>query len=866
LTPLQQTARAYLDRQWVVLVLPYRTKHRLPEGWPELRLTAEQCDRILGTGRHNLGVHLGPPSAFLADLDLDTEQARRLAQTPGWLPRTPAVFGRSGSPRSHFLYTAPDGPAEATDGLKHQSLEGADVVTHAELRWGPGWQTIFPGSAHDATGEDIVWMPDPADDGSDAHAARRPAPWDVPVPTIAGWAELLRAAGRIAAGSLLARCWPDFRSQRLRNRVTLALAGAILRDPAWTAERLWDFLRPVLEVSGAEDEYPVRWGTIRKTGKNLAAGRRCVGWNELLTQHHLTSADVDLLKRWLQLAPAPDEDVVQIAAQNAAHTNGRATPTAAAGAIAGGASQYSGAAAAAVGGGQAGTGQRVEIELVPDDVAGNTAATIAGVEAANTAASPPRLFDHGGGLARLVRTVPEPGRGTGASPPHGALTIQPLATGALLTNELLHLCDFVENRGRRSQPTTPPPALQTNLAATPASHWRIPRLTRLADTPVYTADGRLLLDDGFDAASGVYVELAPELRGLSVPAAPSRADVDGAVAELLAGVWKYFPFRGAADKANALAGALTPLLRAIIDGATPLHAITASTPGTGKTWLAHSMARPFAGDRIGEYAPIPGAESETELVKKLTGYFKEGLPAILVDNGDGFASSPTLANATTRRRWRERLLGGNAISDYPIDVLWLFTGNNPQFDTAMARRIVPIELQPMAEDATVRPDIPPDHQGEGWLVAQRRRQVEALLVLVAWWRTQPAAPYRGPVLGGYESWARTLGAVFQCCGVPDFLANIADARTRSSASDENCRHFFGVWWRTFADTEVTADEAWTKVGVLTDIVDELPVRNEPPVRALGRFLLRQCGRIYAGKRLVSGGQTHGRRRWTLADP
>jgi hypothetical protein len=449
----------------------------------------------------------------------------------------------------------------------------------------------------------------------------------------------------------------------------------------------------------------------------------------------------------------------------------------------------------------------------------------------------------------------------------GALVLQPLTSGALLLNELLELCDFVEARGKRLVPTTPGQALLQNLLATPTWRWRVPPLSRLVDTPVFTADARLLWRDGYDPRSGIRLALAPELQGLSVPVAPSGADAAAALVVVFGVVWKHFPFRGAADKANALAGALTPLLRALIDESTPLHAVLASTPGTGKSLLARSLASPFVGDRLAEYTPIfGGAREEGELRKEVTSFLSQGVGGILFDNARGPITGSALEGALTRRRWTDRLLGGNLTGDYPITALWLLTANNPEFTFESARRTVPVFLDPLAEDPTVRPDIPDDQQGEGWLRAQRRRLVEALLTLAFRWQAQPPAPYRGAVLGGYEAWSRTVGAVLEACGVPDFLANVADFRAQWATEDSAWRDFVLAWQAAHGDAGVTAEQLWTSVGVLGDYFDEVAERGKEPAKSLGRLLLHRMGRIYAAKRITrSPARVHGRWVWSLAD-
>lgn len=511
-------------------------------------------------------------------------------------------------------------------------------------------------------------------------------------------------------------------------------------------------------------------------------------------------------------------------------------------------------------------GRRIEVELVEDDVRGNTEAILTAVRTTN--APHPTLFNYGGILARLV-TAPSLPQGQAVHGLRGgALTVQPLTTAPLLFNQLIELVDLVRAKGRQLVPAVPDYALLQNLLATPIARWDAPPLSRLVDTPVYAPDGRLLWQDGYDPPSGIWVALAPELCGLHVPRLPSRQHVDVAFGVLVDDVWGHFPFRSGADVANALACALTPLLRMLIDGPTPLFAVVSSTPGTGKSLLARSLAYPFVGDRLAEYTPIFGTKEEPELRKQLTSYLSQGVGGILFDNAKGAVSGGTLEGALTRRHWTDRLLGGNVTGDFPITVLWLLTANNPEFTFESARRTVPVFLRPTAEDPTRRPDIAADRQGEGWLRAQRKRVVEALLTLCVWWRAQPSPPaYRGAVLGGYENWSRTVGAVLEACGVPDFLANLDDFRAQWAGEDGGWRDFVVAWDAKHGGDWVTAEQLWLSVAVFGDYFDDVAERGKEPAKSLGRLLHHRMGRIYAGKRITrSGSRVHGRWTWSLAAP
>ena len=56
-----------------------------------------------------------------------------------------------------------------------------------------------------------------------------------------------------------------------------------------------------------------------------------------------------------------------------------------------------------------------------------------------------------------------------------------------------------------------------------------------------------------------------------------------------------FPFADDASKCHALATILTPLVRRLVRGPTPLLLALASTPGTGKTLLMAALSQIISG-------------------------------------------------------------------------------------------------------------------------------------------------------------------------------------------------------------------------------------------------------------------------------
>jgi len=173
----------------------------------------------------NIGVLLGEPSNDLVDIDLDCDEAIRLA--PKFLPKTGAVFGRKSRPRSHRLYVAP--------GAKTKKFSCADAML-VELR-STGAQTLFPPSVH-PEGEKIRWYRLDSFEEVDAD-------------------DLVASCENLAAACLLVRRWP---AKGSRQDIALALAGAMLRAEL-AAEFAERFIELVAKAAG-DDEVDKRVSTV----------------------------------------------------------------------------------------------------------------------------------------------------------------------------------------------------------------------------------------------------------------------------------------------------------------------------------------------------------------------------------------------------------------------------------------------------------------------------------------------------------------------------------------------------------------------------------------------------------------------------
>jgi Bifunctional DNA primase/polymerase, N-terminal len=207
-------AQAYLERGWVPVPVPHRTKGPTDEGWQKRKIREDNLAQYFDREPLNIGVQLGRESGGLCDVDLDCAEAIALAEY--LLPPTNAVFGRRSKPASHRLYITKLCDTEQRAVIKYGepralARDGAEEATLVELRIGggdKGAQTIFPGSVH-PSGEHVRW---------DSEGE----------PETVDGAVLKQSVAMLAAGALLVRHYPN---SGLRHEAALVLGGALARVP-----------------------------------------------------------------------------------------------------------------------------------------------------------------------------------------------------------------------------------------------------------------------------------------------------------------------------------------------------------------------------------------------------------------------------------------------------------------------------------------------------------------------------------------------------------------------------------------------------------------------------------------------------------
>lgn len=141
-----QAARFYHAKGWSPIPIPHATKAPVLKNWSSLRFTEADLPAHFNGQPQNIGILLGEASNWLVDVDLDHPLCVAMAEQ--YLPRTPAIFGRAGKRRSHWIYKV----SSAVESKRYRSKTAGMLL---ELR-SSGLQTVFPPSTH-VSEEAIEW-------------------------------------------------------------------------------------------------------------------------------------------------------------------------------------------------------------------------------------------------------------------------------------------------------------------------------------------------------------------------------------------------------------------------------------------------------------------------------------------------------------------------------------------------------------------------------------------------------------------------------------------------------------------------------------------------------------------------------------
>jgi len=397
---------------------------------------------------------------------------------------------------------------------------------------------------------------------------------------------------------------------------------------------------------------------------------------------------------------------------------------------------------------------------------------------------------------------------------------------------------------------SPPPDIITGVLS--RRSWPFPGLVGITETPVLRPDGTFHTTHGYDPSTGLY-HWAPGRAPIEISLTPTGDELAAAVA-LIDDMLCDFPWSTTADRANAWALMLTPIVRPII-GLAPLALLDAPQPGSGKTILA-TIATIVATGRPAAMQPF--STNDEELEKRITTMLLAGVTTIAFDNVEGTIRSPILAGALTVNTWQGRMLGRNESVEVPNRVTWLATGNNIDVGGDMARRCYRIRLEPHGAALGRSYKHTPL---EPWVTEHRNELVAALCTIIrSWWVAgRPQAP-NAAKLDSYDAWAAHIAGILHHAGVGGFLTNQEDFRRHNDREAAGWEAFLGTWMHQYGpDRELTVK---TLVGFMASPDSELRAALPDDLAEhwdtkgfsvrFGKALAKRAGRLYGdtGLRIV----------------
>jgi hypothetical protein len=309
--------------------------------------------------------------------------------------------------------------------------------------------------------------------------------------------------------------------------------------------------------------------------------------------------------------------------------------------------------------------------------------------------------------------------------------------------------------------------------------------------------------------SGVYYDEAPELAGIEPET--DREVIDAALDDLVTD----FPFRDAASRENFYGLLLTPLLRPLLEGNVPFHLITSPLERTGKTKLVEEL---LGGIVLGRPTPalqLSGSEEERE--KRIIGLLVQGEIIVHLDNLREQLDSGALASLLTSSAYSGRMLYSQKILTLPNHMTVVGSGNNVRMTGELAKRSVPILLQPSDESPELRTAFAHPNLRE-YVRSNRRLILSCLLGMIANWEAA-GRPRGRQRLGGFEAWVESVGGILELHGYAQWLGNLREWQRSIDPHGEGMRAFVETWAERYGTLPVGAAELMKlaeEAGVLTE--------------------------------------------------
>lgn len=278
---LTNQAYRYIDKKFAPVPVSSGGKKPLGMNWPERRITKEEVADAFNDDS-NIGLILGAASNGLVDVDLDCDEAIKIASH--FLPETGMKCGRPAAPDSHHFYICP--------AIEAKQFRDADAGDHdpmiLEIRSNRSMTVVPPSRTlvdkhgdPDGETEERTWT---TDDLNPATVSRD---------------ELFPALCTIASIVLISRSWKPGK----RNETAMALAGMLAHGgiPLEQAKRMVTAVCGITNDAAQED----RIAAVKRTYDKYDNEQEVKGFPALCEL--IGNKRAEKIKEWLGIRNVPGE-------------------------------------------------------------------------------------------------------------------------------------------------------------------------------------------------------------------------------------------------------------------------------------------------------------------------------------------------------------------------------------------------------------------------------------------------------------------------------------------------------------------------------------------------------------------------------
>lgn len=415
------------------------------------------------------------------------------------------------------------------------------------------------------------------------------------------------------------------------------------------------------------------------------------------------------------------------------------------------------------------------------------------------------LFVWGPGLAR-VYVLGSAQRDGAVRREKGSVVLHPVGPSHL--SELAGRAAWHEKWDARAERykrcDCPPKVCESYLAR---GCWpELPTLSGFVEAPTLTLDGRVLDVPGHDETSGLFLAFG-DIPGYRRPPLTPGLQQAAEAADLLCGIIKTFPFVDAADEMAAVAGLMLAVLRRALPAA-PMLAVTAPTPGTGKSLLADTFAVLATGRRA---SVISIGHDEIEADKRLAGVLMAGDGVVLIDNIERPLGGEMLCQVLSQPSVRVRPLGASGMVNLPTHTLMIANGNNLSVVGDLKRRVTLIRMDAKMERPELRTDFEDQEPHLDRVLRMRGELITAVLTITLAYLAYGQPRLQLTPLGGFEDWDAMIRRPLCWLGLADPLG--ASAILRDHDPDmEATRALLSAWHGVFRDAPTSASDV-VRIGM-----------------------------------------------------